>query len=155
MRKTCITICLLGALIVLGGFINTLSHAEWGDKSRVQTSAPVSATTVSGETVRLEFPSDRYPETAQHIKEAIAAGIPNVCTIDRGGVFKNREISLETVPVKKGYKRGQWPLATCAESKVGADVSYISPKDDEGANSWIDQHLEDYSDGTRVEIIVK
>ncbi|MNW41033.1 Sporulation-specific extracellular nuclease precursor [compost metagenome] len=111
--------------------------------------------TTTGETVQLEFPAAKYPETAQHIKEAIAAGIPNVCTIDRGGVFKNREISLETVPIKKGYKRGQWPLATCAESKVGADVSYISPKDDEGANSWIDQHLEDYSDGTRVEFIVK
>ncbi|WP_226003156.1 nuclease [Paenibacillus sp. BJ-4] len=114
-----------------------------------------SKTVTTGETVRLEFPSGKYPETAQHIKEAIAAGIPNVCTIDRGGVFKNREISLETVPVKKGYKRGQWSLATCTESKVGADVSYISPKDDEGANSWIDQHLEDYSDGTRVEFIIK
>ena len=124
-------------------------------KTTKSDSVAVPVTQVSADTVKLEFPSEKYPETAQHIKEAIAAGIPNVCTIDRGGVFKNREISLESVPVKKGYKRGQWPLATCAESKVGADVSYISPKDDEGANSWIDQHLEDYSDGTRVEFIVK
>lgn len=155
MRKTCITICLLGALIVFGGFINTLSHAEWGDKPRVQTSAPVSATTVSGETVRLEFPSDRYPETAQHIKEAIAAGKSPVCTIDREGAEHNRGLSLKGVPTKKGKDRDEWPMAMCSEGGEGADIKYISPKDNRGAGSWVGHKLDEYKDGTKVEFIVK
>ncbi|URJ52973.1 nuclease [Paenibacillus polymyxa] len=148
-------VALLALIVLLGGlytWVNTGGEEVPIPKNQ-RLEFPIPSNSKSA--IKLEFPAAKYPETAQHIKEALAAGIPNVCTIDRGGVFKNREISLETVPVKKGYKRGQWPLATCAESKVGADVSYISPKDDEGANSWIDQHLEDYSDGTRVEIIVK
>ncbi|GED03825.1 hypothetical protein BAT02nite_34690 [Bacillus atrophaeus] len=43
----------------------------------------------------LYFPFSRYPETGDHIKDAVAAGHSDVCTIDRagaderqGGVFK-------------------------------------------------------------------
>ncbi|MDN4111890.1 NucA/NucB deoxyribonuclease domain-containing protein [Paenibacillus polymyxa] len=156
MRKTCITICLLGALIVLGGFINTLSHTEWGDtKPSVQTVAPVATTTAPGEAVRLEFPSDRYPETAQHIKEAIAAGKSPVCTIDREGADHNRDLSLKGVPTKKGKDRDEWPMAMCAEGGEGADIKYISPKDNRGAGSWVGHKLDEYKDGTKVEFIVK
>ncbi len=54
-----------------------------------------SKTVTTGETVKMEFPSAKYPETAQHIKEAIAASHSAVCTIDREGADHNRELSLK------------------------------------------------------------
>ena len=53
------------------------------------------------------FPSDRYPETAKHIKDAIKEGHSSICTIDRDGVHKRREQSLKHVPVKTGYDRDE------------------------------------------------
>ncbi len=73
----------------------------------------VPVTQVSADTVKLKFPPAKYPETAQHIKEAIAAGKSPVCTIDREGSDHNRELSLKGVPTKKGKDRDEWPMAMC------------------------------------------
>ncbi|MEK8129821.1 NucA/NucB deoxyribonuclease domain-containing protein [Paenibacillus filicis] len=106
-------------------------------------------------TVKLDFPSERYPETGKHIKDAIAAGKSDICTIDRNGAEKNRQESLKGVPVKKGYDRDEWPMAMCREGGRGADIQYISPSDNRGAGSWVSNKLEPYQDGTRVQFIVK
>ncbi|OMF50898.1 NucA/NucB deoxyribonuclease domain-containing protein [Paenibacillus peoriae] len=127
------------------------------DVVKTTKSDPVAVpiTQVSADTVKLEFPSDRYPETAQHIKEAIAAGKSPVCTIDRDGADNNRDASLRGVPTKKGKDRDEWPMAMCSEGGEGADIKYISPKDNRGAGSWVGHKLDDYVDGTKVEFIVK
>lgn len=104
--------------------------------------------------VTLQFPSERYPETAEHIKAALAANHSPICTIDRAGAEDNRKASLQDVPVKKGLDRDEWPMAMCAEGGEGADIAYISPKDNRGAGSWVGNQLEAYPDGTRVEFIV-
>lgn len=105
--------------------------------------------------VQLVFPSDEYPETAKHIQKAISKGEPSVCTIDREGAEENRQESLKGVPTKKSYDRDEWPMAMCEEGGAGADIAYITPADNRGAGSWIGNQLEDYPDGTRVEIIVR
>ncbi|WP_338043665.1 NucA/NucB deoxyribonuclease domain-containing protein [Paenibacillus hamazuiensis] len=103
----------------------------------------------------LIFRSDKYPETAQHIKDAIAAGESDTCTIDRKGADERREQSLKGIPTKPGYDRDEWPMAMCKEGGSGADIRYVSPKDNRGAGSWVSNQLEVYSDGTRVKFIVK
>jgi hypothetical protein len=105
--------------------------------------------------VTLHFPSDRYPETAQHIKEAIQTGKSSVCTIDREGAEQNRKHSLASVPTRKGYDRDEWPMAMCSEGGKGANVKYIAPKDNRGAGSWVSHQLDEYEDGTRVKFVVK
>lgn len=105
--------------------------------------------------VTILFPSDKYPETAKHIQEAIAKGKSDICTIDRDSADENREESLDGIPTKKGYDRDEWPMAICAEGGKGADVKYISPKDNRGAGSWVGNQLEDYPDGTKVKFVVK
>lgn len=102
----------------------------------------------------LEFPADRYPETAAHIREAIAKGHSEVCTIDRSGAEENRDESLRGIPTKPGYDRDEWPMAMCAEGGEGASVSYIDPSDNRGAGAWVSNQLEDYPDGTRVRFVV-
>lgn len=96
------------------------------------------------------FPSDRYPETAKHIKDAINEGHSDVYTIDRDGAEERREQSLKDVPPKTGYDRDEWPMAMCKEGGEGASVEYISPADNRGAGSWVGHQLTDYPDGTKV-----
>ncbi|UQZ32844.1 DNA-entry nuclease [Paenibacillus sp. PK3_47] len=105
------------------------------------------------EVVQLVFPSDRYPETAEHIQEAIQSGESAICTIDREQAEDNRKESLKGVPTKKGYDRDEWPMAMCAEGGAGADIEYITPSDNRGAGSWVGNQLEEYPDGTRVKFI--
>ncbi|MDO3409243.1 NucA/NucB deoxyribonuclease domain-containing protein [Saccharibacillus sp. CPCC 101409] len=109
----------------------------------------------AGQTVRIEFPVERYPKTAAHIRKAIAAGESAVCTIDREGAEKNRQASLRGVPTKKGYDRDEWPMAMCEEGGSGANIAYVPPADNRGAGSWIGNQLDDYADGTRVEFIFR
>ncbi|MBP1992559.1 hypothetical protein J2Z66_004168 [Paenibacillus eucommiae] len=98
----------------------------------------------------LEFPVDKYPETAAHIQAAIAKGQSAICSIDRGGADKNREESLKGLPTKSGFDRDEWPMAMCAEGGKGADIAYVTPADNRGAGSWVSNQLEDFPDGTRV-----
>ncbi|QAV11267.1 sporulation protein [Bacillus vallismortis] len=98
----------------------------------------------------IALPSDRYPETAKHIEDAINEGYSDVCTIDRDGAEERREQSLKDVPPKTGYDRDEWPMAMCKEGGEGASVEYISPADNRGAGSWVGHQLTDYPDGTKV-----
>ncbi|MMZ60551.1 Sporulation-specific extracellular nuclease precursor [compost metagenome] len=47
------------------------------------------------------------------------------------------KVPLKGVPTRKGKDRDEWPMAMCAEGGDGADVRYISPKDNRGAGSWV------------------
>jgi hypothetical protein len=105
--------------------------------------------------VVLYFPLDRYPETGDHIRDAIAAGHPDICTIERDGADERREESLAPYPPISGYDRDEWPMAMCLEGGAGADVRYISPSDNRGAGAWVGNQLEVYPDGTRVKFIVQ
>ncbi|GGA58956.1 hypothetical protein GCM10007416_35150 [Kroppenstedtia guangzhouensis] len=104
--------------------------------------------------VILEFPADRYPETAAHIQGAIKKGHSEVCTIDRDGADQNREESLQGIPTKEGYDRDEWPMAFCSEGGKGAHIAYIDPADNRGAGSWVSHQTRDYPDGTRIKFVV-
>ncbi|MET3689835.1 hypothetical protein ABIC37_005385 [Priestia megaterium] len=105
--------------------------------------------------VKIDFPEDRYPLTAKHIKDAVEKGEDPICTIDREGADENRKLSLKDVPTKSGYDRDEWPMAMCEEGGQGADIEYIPPSDNRGAGSWVGNQLESYQDGTRVFIEVQ
>ncbi|MEC0209772.1 NucA/NucB deoxyribonuclease domain-containing protein [Paenibacillus ehimensis] len=113
------------------------------------------STPAEKEEVILNFPSDRFPETAAHIKAAIEHGKSSICTIDRKGAEANRKESLKGVPTKPNLDRDEFPMAMCAEGGKGADIMYISPSDNRGAGSWVSNQLEKYPDGTQVKIVVK
>ncbi|AOC57824.1 MULTISPECIES: NucA/NucB deoxyribonuclease domain-containing protein [Bacillus] len=111
-------------------------------------------TTNSSYDKTIHFPSDRYPETAKHIEEAIDEGHSSVCTIDRKHSDEQRDQSLHGIPTKRGYDRDEWPMAMCKEGGTGASVKYISPSDNRGAGSWVGHQLSDDPDGTRIQFII-
>ncbi|WP_150266185.1 NucA/NucB deoxyribonuclease domain-containing protein [Paenibacillus tepidiphilus] len=129
-----------------------LLAAYWFEENGVPVEPPVKN---DSEVIQLVFPEDRYPETAEHIQEAIRNGESAVCTIDRDNAEGNRKESLKGVPTKEGYDRDEWPMAMCAEGGAGADIEYITPSDNRGAGSWVGNQLEDYANGTRVEFMFK
>ena len=49
------------------------------------------------DTVKVDLSKSKYPESAQHIDDAIKNGQPDTLTIDRGGARANRSASLEGV----------------------------------------------------------
>lgn len=134
---------LLFLLIVIGIFLYL----------QQSTSGP--AQPIGHTAIILEFPSNRFPETGKHIKDAIVKGESAVCTIDRNRADEHRSESLKGVPTKKGYDRDEWPMAMCAEGGTGADIAYITPADNRGAGSWVANQLERYPDGTRVEFKIE
>lgn len=101
-------------------------------------------------TIVLEFPADKYPQTASHISNAIENGYSAYCTIDRSGAEENRKASLAYMPTRAGYDRDEWPMAMCKEGGAGASVAYVESSDNRGAGAWIGNQLEQYPDGTRV-----
>ncbi|MCC9089712.1 MULTISPECIES: NucA/NucB deoxyribonuclease domain-containing protein [Bacillus] len=111
-------------------------------------------TTNSSYDKTIHFPSDRYPETAKHIEEAIEEGQSSICTIDRKNSDEQRDRSLHGIPTKRGYDRDEWPMAMCKEGGKGASVKYVRPSDNRGAGSWVSHQLSDDPDGTKIQFII-
>lgn len=44
-------------------------------------------------------------------------------------------------------------MVMCAEVGTGASIEFISPPDNRGEGSWVENQLEDYPDGTVVEFM--
>jgi hypothetical protein len=89
----------------------------------------------------------RYPYTADHVLDAIAAGAPRILHIDRAGADANREESLDGIPTRDGYDRDEVPPAISREGGAGADVRYVPSADNRGAGAAMGEQLEPYCDG--------
>ena len=85
----------------------------------------------------LKLDSKIYPETAQHIKEAIAKGHPSTVRWAPTGAKQNRKASLFGIPCEVGKDRDEWPMACFKEGGAGASVKCIDPSDNRGAGSSI------------------
>jgi hypothetical protein len=105
--------------------------------------------------VHVQLSSSRYPETTDHIADAIAAGQPSLLHIDRDEEEANREAALADYPPRTGLDRDEWPMAVSSEGGAGADVRYIDPSDNRGAGATVGNALEDWCNGQpfRVDIV--
>jgi Deoxyribonuclease NucA/NucB len=94
--------------------------------------------------VYVELSSSRYPETTDHIADAVAAGQPALLHIARDEEEANREASLAPWPPRTGFDRDEYPPAMSDEGGAGADVRYIDPSDNRGAGATMGNALEDW-----------
>ncbi|PET91955.1 MULTISPECIES: NucA/NucB deoxyribonuclease domain-containing protein [Bacillus cereus group] len=139
---------------IIGGFLAV--GLLFTGCSVIQNPNPAKQTSGSQDIAQvIEFPSNKYPETAAHIKDAIANGKTDICTIDRDRAAERRKQSLANVPTKKGYDRDEYPMAMCREGGKGADIRHIKPADNRGAGSYIGNKVEKLPDGAKVKIVVK
>ena len=99
--------------------------------------------------------ASKYPESAQHARDAQSAGKPLELTINRSGSKPNRKDSLKGKPRVKGKDRDEYPPAMFQEGGSGASVRPIDPSDNRGAGSSMGHQARPYPDGTVVRIVVK
>lgn len=97
---------------------------------------------------------DRYPESAQHIEDAIGAGKPDTLTIDRDNAATRRRDSLRGIETKPGLDRDEYPPAMFQEGGQGASVRHITAGDNRGAGACIGAQCRELPNGTKVRIEV-
>ncbi len=117
--------------------------------------APDAGTGTAEDVVEVTLSRSKYPESVQHIEDAIRDGQPDTLTIARGGAKNNRKASLKGIDKVPGSDLDEYPPAMFAEGGSGASVRPIPPSDNRGSGSTMGHQLRDYPDGTKVKIIVK
>lgn len=98
--------------------------------------------------------SQKYPQTAEHIRMAQTMGFPEFVTLGRVDAAERRKASLADVKVSPIYDRDEWPMAVFEEGGQGADVAYIEGSDNRGAGSSIGWQMRGFPDGSRVRVRV-
>ncbi len=102
----------------------------------------------------IQVSKSQYPESAQHIEEAQAAGKPAILTVDRSTKVQNRAEALKNTPVMRGSDRDEYPPAVFREGGDGSSVRPIDPSDNRGSGAFIGIQLRDVPDGATVKIEV-
>lgn len=113
--------------------------------------------------------ASRFPESAQHIREAQSGRIwqgsdiieddadaakPSIVTIAREGADDNRSESLSGIATAPGKDRDEYPLAMFSEGGAGASVKHIDSADNQAAGSSIGGQLRGIPNGAKVKIKV-
>ena len=93
--------------------------------------------------VHVALSASKYPETTDHISDAITAGQPSLLHIDRADEDAHRAASLADYPPRSGFDRDEWPMAVSREGGAGADVRYIDPSDNRGAGNGLEGWCQD------------
>jgi hypothetical protein len=113
--------------------------------------------------------ASRFPESAQHIREAQSGRIwqgsriieddedaakPMILTVAREGADENRSESLSGIATEPGKDRDEYPLAMFEEGGFGASVKHILSADNQAAGASIGKQLTGVPNGARVLIKV-
>ncbi|MDV6333224.1 RHS repeat-associated core domain-containing protein, partial [Asticcacaulis sp. 201] len=141
-----------GTAIFISNFGKADTMMKFSGENPAVLSAVIKAETSAVKTVTVS--AAKYPQSAQHISDAVAAGKPSVLTIDRAGAAANRTAALKRVAPVAGKDRDEYPPAMFEEGGQGASVRHIDPSDNRGAGSCIGQQCRSLPDGTKVKITV-
>ncbi len=95
----------------------------------------------------------RYPESAKHIDDAVAAGQPNVGTIERTGRNARRRAALSGTETRSGMDRDEFPPAVLNTGGAGSSVRYMSPSDNRGSGASLGYQIKELPNGTVIRII--
>ena len=104
----------------------------------------------SSDIVNVNISKSKYPETAQHIEDAIKNGQPSILTIDRENAKLNRKEALRGTKKVPNKDLDEYPPAMFKEGGAGASVRPIGRSDNRGSGSTAGHQLRPYDDGTKV-----
>lgn len=97
--------------------------------------------------------SRRCPQSAEHIRAAMAQGLPQTFTVDRQGRDARRAQNLRGRPARQGVDRDEWPAAVFLEGSA-ATVYPVDSRDNRSAGGTLSWQLRGLPDGTRVRVRV-
>ena len=142
--------------ISYAGGLNLYAYAPnptgWVDPLGL-ASCPCSIDAVANQAEKIVTVSkSRFPESAQHIEDAINTGRPEILTLDRTNATSRRRNSLRGTDTKAGHDRDEYPPAMFQEGGQGSSVRHISPSDNRGAGACIGAQCRKLPNGTKVRI---
>ena len=139
MARRCVVVVFATVAVALGG----------------SATATAAACERQSSTVYVVLSEARYPETTDHILDAIAAGEAALLHIDRADEDLHRSQSLAPFPPRSGFDRDEYPPAMSREGGTGADVRYIDPSDNRGAGATMGNALEGWCEDQpfRIDIV--
>jgi RHS repeat-associated protein len=106
----------------------------------------------AGVSKTIQVPKSLYPESAQHIEDAQAAGQPLILTIDRSNAAQRRAEALQGFATAPGLDRDEYPPAVFAEGGSGASVRRIPIPDNRGSGAFFGNQLKGLPDGAKVKM---
>ena len=133
-------------LVPLGG--NEGGGGGWRGTSGEATGAE----DTEGVARTIDILPDRFGQAAQHARDAIQAGRPDILTIDRPGRNANRAAAtgkLEKIP---GMHLDEYPPAMFKEGGAGASIRAISPHDNMSLGAYIGSCCRGLPNGARVKL---
>ena len=96
----------------------------------------------------------RFPESAKHIEDALAAGKPSTLTIDRANSASRRRDALRGTGTRPGLDRDEFPPAMFREGGQNASVRHVRSGDNRGAGACVGGQCRGLPNGTKVKIDV-
>jgi Deoxyribonuclease NucA/NucB len=106
----------------------------------------------AGAATEIEVPVSRFGEAAQHARDAINAGKPDVLTIDRAGADLNRAAATGAIDSVPGKHLDEYPPAMFNEGGAGASVRAIDPHDNMSLGAHIGNCCRGLPNGARIKI---
>lgn len=100
----------------------------------------------------IELPEKRFGEAAEHYRDAIKSGKPDVLTINREGAEANRAAAIGAMERIPGMHLDEYPPAMFLEGGAGASVRAINPKDNMSIGAFIGNCCRRLPNGTRIKI---
>ena len=89
----------------------------------------------------------KYPNIADHVRDAIAAGQPVILHIDRKHADEHRAESTDDLPTRPGYDRDEYPPAMSREGGESADVRHVKSRENRAAGASMGGQLRGYCNG--------
>ena len=102
----------------------------------------------------IEISPERFGQAAEHMRDAINAGQPDVLTIDRAGADANRAAATKGLEKVPGMHLDEYPPAMFKEGGVQASVRAINPGDNTRAGAYIGNRCRPFPNGARIRIKV-
>ncbi len=120
------------------------------------TALTASSSSVRSNPVKVvKVSASKYPQAAQHIRDAQKAGKPTILTVDRSSAVQRRSEALRNIPRVPSMDRDEYPPAVVGEGGIGASVRYIDPTDNRGAGNSIGNQLKGVPDGAKIKLEVE
>jgi RHS repeat-associated protein len=130
------------ALVAATGFLVYVGYRYYKSTVAADDSGEVESSSDDDDVdVEIVIPKSKYPETAQHVEDAIKSGHPDKLTVDRSKAKANRKESLKDIPKVKAKDLDEYPPAMFREGGSGASVRPIAPSDNRGSGSGMGHKL--------------
>ena len=89
----------------------------------------------------------KYPNIADHVRDAIRSGQPVILHIDRTHADAHRAASTDDLPTKRGYDRDEYPPAMSREGGESADVRHVKSSENRAAGASMGGQLRGFCNG--------